>query len=195
VLTFAWNTQDLPDGLDSYEDLLDPDLAGGRIAVIDPAISSAVVDFYLWLEESFGEDYVTGLADQEPRIYPSALPTGEALTSGEVSAAIFAAPAQLEPAKAGGAPVDYGIDDAGAWGARYYGVIPASSDSPNAAALLANFMLTPLGQELVQGVSGSVLPDIPGTLITNDRMRVVDLAATAPEPAAEFVDDWNSLFR
>ena len=195
VLTFAWNTNDVPDGLTDYDDLLVPELAGGRIAVIDPAIGPAVVDFYLWMEESFGQDYIEALAAQEPRIYPSALPIGEALSSGEVSAAAYAAPVQLVPAAESGAPVDFGISPAGAWGARYYGAIPKSSDSPNAAALLADFMVTAEGQELVQGASGSVLPDIPGTLITNDRVRKIDLEATAPDKAAAFVEEWNALFR
>lgn len=195
VLTFAWNTNDVPDGLTDYDDLLVPELAGGRIAVIDPAIGPAVVDFYLWMEESFGQDYIEALAAQEPRIYPSALPIGEALSSGEVSAAAYAAPVQLVPAAENGAPVDFGISPAGAWGARYYGAIPKSSDSPNAAALLADFMVTAEGQELVQGASGSVLPDIPGTLISNDRVRKIDLEATAPDKAAAFVEEWNALFR
>ena len=195
VLTFAWNTNDVPDGLTDYEDLLVPELAGGRIAVIDPAIGPAVVDFYLWMEENFGQEYIEALAAQEPRIYPSALPIGEALTSGEVSAAAYAAPVQLVPAAENGAPVDFGISEAGAWGARYYGAIPKSADSPNAAALLADFMVTAEGQELVQGASGSVLPDIPGTLITNDRVRKIDLEATAPDKAAAYVEEWNALFR
>ena len=196
VLTFAWNTELVPDGLTDYPDLLDPSLAGGKIGVPDPAIGPALVDFYLWLEESFGEEYVAALAEQEPRIYPSSLPLGEALQSGEIYAGAFAAPVQLVPAQEGGAPVDFGIsEDAGAWGARYFGCIPSSSDSPNAAALLADFMVTAEGQELVQGASGSVLPDIPGTLITNDRVREPDLEATAPEPAAAYVEEWNAMFR
>lgn len=195
VLTFAWNTEELPGGLADYPDLLNPELGGGRIAVPDPAIGPALVDFYLWLEESFGKDFVTSLAAQEPRIYPSALPIGEALTSGEVFASAYAAPVQLVPAAANGAPVAFGISPKGAWGARYWGAIPKSSDHPNAAALLADFMVTPEGQALVQGASGSVQPDVPGTLITNDRVRKMDLAATAPEPAAAYVEEWNGLFR
>ena len=41
VLTFAWNTDLVPDGLTDYPDLLDPALAGGKIGVIDPAIGPA----------------------------------------------------------------------------------------------------------------------------------------------------------
>ena len=162
----------------------------------DPAIGPALVDFYLWLEEEFGEDFVADLAAQAPRIYPSSLPIGEALQSGEIYAGAFAAPVQLVPAQESGAPVDFGVsEEAGAWGARYFGGIPTSSDSPNAAALLADFMVTAEGQELVQGASGSVLPDVPGTLITNDQVRVMDLEATAPEPAAAYVEEWNAMFR
>jgi hypothetical protein len=40
-----------------------------------------------------------------------------------------------------------------------------------------------------------VIPDVPGSLITNDEVRDQDLEATAPEPAAEYVEQWNSLFR
>ena len=196
ILTFAWNTDLVPDGLTDYPDLLEAGLADGRIGVPDPAIGPALVDFYLWLEEEYGEDFVADLAAQEPRIYPSSLPIGEALQSGEIYAGAFAAPVQLVPAQESGAPVDFGVsEDAGAWGARYFGGIPTSSDSPNAAALLADFMVTAEGQELVQGASGSVLPDVPGTLITNDQVRVMDLEATAPEPAAAYVEEWNAMFR
>ena len=194
LLTYAWNTNEVPDGLSGFEDLLDPSLAG-RVAVIDPAIAPVVVDFYLFLEENLGTEFIDGLAAQEPRIYPSALPIGEALTSGEVAAAAYAAPTQLEAAKQSGAPVDYGIADFGAWGARYFGAIPKSSDSPNAAALLADFMVTETGQSIVQVTAGSVLPNVPGTLLTNDQVRVTDVEATTPDNAAIFVEEWNSQFR
>ncbi len=91
--------------------------------------------------------------------------------------------------------MDYGISEAGAWGARYYGFIPKSSSHPNAAALLADFMVTSEGQAIVQAASGSVQPDVPGTIITNDKLRRIDWTAIAPEPAAAFGEEWDSLFR
>ena len=123
-----------------------PERAGGRIAVIDPAIGPAVVDFYLWMEENSGEDYIEALAAQEPRIYPSALPIGEALTSGEVSAAAYAAPVQLVPAAESGAPVDFGHFRGRPMRCPVLRSDPEASDSPNAAALLADFMVTAQGQ-------------------------------------------------
>jgi iron(III) transport system substrate-binding protein len=195
VLTFGWNTELYPAGLTDYPDMLDPELSGGKIGVVDPASGPAIVDFYLFLEETYGADFVDDLAAQEPRIYPSSLPMGEALQSGEIFAGTFVAPVQLVPAKASGAPVDFGIAPEGAWGARYYAGIPKTSPHPNAAQLFADFMVTAEGQELVQGASGSVLPDIPGTLITVDKVRVLDPVGQQPENLAAYTERWNGLFR
>jgi iron(III) transport system substrate-binding protein len=193
VLTFGWNTKLYPAGLTDYTGLLDPALADGKIGVIEPTAPS-IVDFYLWLEENYGADFVTKLAAQKPRIYPSSLPMGEALASGEIAAASFVAPIALVPAKAKGAPIDFRMPPKGAWGARYYGMILSSGQHPNAAQLFANFMVTPKGQELITPSAGSVQPNVPGTLITNDKVRVQDPAKLTPEAVAAYQRKWKSLF-
>jgi iron(III) transport system substrate-binding protein len=193
VLTFAWNTDLYSPGITDYEDLLDPELAG-KLGVIEPTAPS-IVDFYLWLEETFGEEYVEQLAALEPRIYPSALPIGEALAAGEISATPYAAPQTLTPLSEQGAPVEYGISPSGAWGARFFGMVPTSAPNPNAGFLFANYMVTAEGQEVVQATGGSVLPDIPGTLIYNEEVREQDLAKLTPEAVAAYQEKWNSLFR
>ena len=100
---------------------------------------------------------------------------GEAMSSGEIAAGSFVAPIALVPAKAKGAPVDFEMPPPGAWGARYYGMVLKTGPHPNAAQLFANYMVTAKGQELITPSAGSVLPDVPGTLITNDKVRVQDL--------------------
>jgi iron(III) transport system substrate-binding protein len=194
VLTFGWNTKLYPKGLTDYPDLLDPSLAGGKIGVIEPTAAS-IVDFYLWLEEAYGADYVTKLAAQKPRIYPSSLPMGEALASGEIAAGSFVAPIALVPAKAKGAPIDFKMPPSGAWGARYYGCVLKSGPHPNAAQLFANYMVTAKGQELITPSAGSVLPNIPGTLITNDKVRVQDPAKLTPDVVTAYQKKWKSMFQ
>ena len=194
VLTFGWNAKLYPKGLTDYPDLLDPALAGGKIGVVQPTAAS-LVDFYLWLEETYGADYVTKLAAQKPRIYPSSLPMGEALASGEIAAGSFVAPIALVPAKAKGAPIDFKMPPKGAWGARYYGMVLKTSPHPNAAQLFANFMVTAQGQELITPSAGSVLPGIPGTLITNDKVRVQDPAKLTPAVVTAYEKKWKSLFQ
>lgn len=193
VLTFGWNTKLYPKGLTDYPDLLDPALAG-KVGVIEPTAPS-IVDFYLWLEETYGADYVTKLAAQKPRIYPSSLPMGEAMSSGEIAAGSFVAPIALVPAKAKGAPVDFKMPPSGAWGSRYYGMVLKTGPHPNAAQLFANFMVTAKGQELITPSAGSVLPNVPGTLITNDKVRVQDPSKLTPDAVAAYQKKWKSLFQ
>ena len=109
LLTFGWNT-DLFDGkgLDDYPDLLDPELKGGKIGVIEPTAPS-IVDFYLWLEETYGEDYVEKLAAQEPRIYPSAAADGRGAGLRRDRRGHASWRRQLSRQKAKGAPVDFAM--------------------------------------------------------------------------------------
>jgi iron(III) transport system substrate-binding protein len=196
VLTFAWNTNEFPDGFTGYEDFLNrPELAGGRLGIIDSVAGPAVVDFWAWVTENFGEDYIPALAELEPRLYPSALPIGEALSSGEIAATIYAAPVQLIPAKANGAPVEFAIDEAGAWGARYFSMITKTAQNPNAAALWIEFYLSPEGQKLAHSGAGTVLPGIEGSLITQDKVRKMDTEVMAAENVATFNAYFDSLFK
>ena len=130
----------------------------GRSASSSRAAPS-IVDFWLYLEENYGEDFVTQLAAQEPKIYPSSLPMAQALTSGEISAGSFVQ--VLVDEKEQGAPVDSGLADQ-VWGARFNTAILKTAPHPNAAQVLANFMITQAGQEAIARKAASVLPDIAG---------------------------------
>ena len=190
VLTFGWNTELWPDGLTDYTDLLDPGLADGKVGVIEPAAGS-IVDFYLYLEEKYGEDFITKLAAQKPRIYPSSLPMAQALTAGEISAASFVQ--VLSDEKANGAPVESGLSDT-VWGALFQTSVLATSPHPNAAQLLANFMITPEGQEAIARKAGAALPNIEGSVTLTDKVRRQDIEKLTPEFVAEYQQKWDALF-
>lgn len=191
VLTFGWNSDQYPSGLTDYSDLLDPELAGGRIGVIEPAAPS-IVDFWLYLEENYGEDFVTQLAAQEPKIYPSSLPMAQALTSGEISAGSFVQ--VLVDEKEQGAPVESGLADQ-VWGARFNTSILQVAPHPNAAQVLANFIITEPGQEAIARKAASVLPDVAGTVTTVDKVRVQDLSILTEDFVADYQAKWNDLFK
>ena len=190
VLTFGWNTELWPDGLKDYTDLLDPGLADGKIGVIEPAAGS-IVDFYLYLEDKYGEDFITKLAAQKPRIYPSSLPMAQALTAGEIAAGSFVQ--VLTDEKAVGAPVDSGLSDT-VWGALFQTSVLATAPHPNAAQVLANFMITPEGQEAIARKAGAALPNIEGSVTSTDKVRRQDIEKLTPEFVAEYQAKWDSLF-
>jgi iron(III) transport system substrate-binding protein len=188
VLTYAWNTERFNGKLSDYSGLLDPALAGGKIG-IPPTKGATFVDFYQYLEENYGADFLQKLAAQKPRLYPSALPMAEALSSGEISAATFVQP-QVDEQKAG-APVEWGVATP-SWGARFEGTLLKSAPHPNAAQVLADFMITKDGQAAIARKAGSVLPDVPGAVAyTNDVRKP---STMTPEQIKEYEQKLNDLF-
>ena len=186
----AWNTDAIPDGLTSYEEFLDPAL-NGRIGVPEPTAAS-FVDMYLWMEEQFGPDFVPGIAAQDPIIYASATATGQAVVSNEISAALLVPPPI--PDMESGAPIDYFVPDE-PWGAVYFGGLLDSAPHPNAAQLLADFMITREGQEVVMKNMGSLYEDVPGTLTNNGVIRRQDAELLTPEYIAQFQSEWAAMFQ
>lgn len=189
VFGFGWNTNEVPDGLSDMTDVLDPAYKG-KVGVVEPSLE-ALVDFYKYLEEQYGEEFVVQLADQNPRIYPGAGPLREALAAGEIAVSTYNSP--MPDLKAQGAPVEWEIPET-AWGARFYGGIVDSAPHPNAAQVLANFLVTRPGQEsLVFNESVAVLPGVPGTGAEIGSMRVAP--KYTPEEITEYQDYWRGLFQ
>lgn len=189
VLTFSWNKDLYPKGIKDYPDILDPSLEG-KIG-IPMAKTQGQVDFYLFLSENYGDDYIDKLAALKPRAYPGALPLGQAVTSGEIAVAIYGEP--LIDEQEMGAPVDWGLAPK-PWGARFYGLILKAGPHPNAAQLLADFMITEQGQEAIARKAAAVLPDIKGSIGSTDTVRPQDLSKLTPEFVEAFGERWDKLF-
>jgi iron(III) transport system substrate-binding protein len=191
ILTFGWNTQLFKKGLKDYPDLLDPSLSGGKVGVIEPSAPS-IVDFWLYLEDKYGADFTQKLAAQKPKIYPSSLPMAQALTSGEIAAGSFVQ--VLTDEKAKGAPVDSGLSDT-VWGARFNTQILKTAPHPNAAQVLANFMVTQPGQEAIARKAASVLPGIDGAVTDVSKVRKQDLSKLTPDFVTQYKAKWDAMFK
>jgi iron(III) transport system substrate-binding protein len=189
VLTFGWNTDLYPKGFKDYDSVFDPALKG-KLG-IPMAKAQGQVDYYLYLTENYGQDYVERLAEMKPRAYVGALPLAQAVASGEVAATIYGEP--LIDEKEAGAPVGWGLAPK-PWGARFYGMVLKTAPHPNAAQLLANFMVTPEGQEAIARKAASALPNIKGAIATTDTVRKQDPAKLTPEYTKAFGEKWDRLF-
>jgi iron(III) transport system substrate-binding protein len=191
VLGMAWNTQAYPKGLKDIPDLLDPVLKG-KVGIPQPT-SASFVDWYLWLEATYGKTFLQKLADQKPRIYLSSLPMLQAVVSGEISAAPFV-PGQALDLKKQGAAVDFKLANKGkTWNAPFWGLILKQAPHPNAAQLLADFLVTKEGQETSQHLSGAVIAGVPEAFYVPARNQ--RLANLTPKKIADFQARWNSLFK
>jgi iron(III) transport system substrate-binding protein len=192
VLAIGWNSKAVPQGIKDYPGFLNQSLAGGKIGVPDPKAAPAFIDFYLWLQENYGANYLSRLAALKPKIYVSTLPMQQAMTSGEIAATILT-PATTRDLKAQGAPVDFAIPPKGAWNAAWYGMVLNKAPHPNAAQLLADYFVTPEGQALVHKSYGSVLKGVPGTFYVPFRDQ--KLSNFTPAKTKAFIDNWDRLFR
>lgn len=191
VLAIGWNTQRVPKGIKDYPDFLDKALADGKIGVPQPSVPS-YVDFYKWLETNYGTSFVQKLGAQKPKVYLSSLPTNQALASGEIAAAV-AVPGTTLDDKAKGAPVDFTIPKKGAWNAPWFGMILKQAPHPNAAQVLANYLVTPEGQEALNHRYGAVLKNIPDTYFVP--LRRQNLKELTPQKVTEYQTKWNSWFK
>lgn len=190
IAVFGWNTDRYPDGMDSYDDVLADDLADGKVGIFDP-VTPSQIDFYKYMEELYGDDFMDRLAEQEPRVYPTGGAIAAALTSGEIAAAIYV-PAPVD-AEETGAPVDWALPEV-PWGADYYGAVLANAPNPNAAQVLMDYMVSPEGQALVNKGHGAVIPDVEAAIVSLDDTRPADLAYLTPDVATEFQTRFRSLF-
>jgi iron(III) transport system substrate-binding protein len=187
----GWNTNFFPAGLNDLPDLLNSRLKG-RIGIPQPT-SASFVDYYLWVQATYGTNFLPRLAEQEPKIYPSSLPMTQAVASGEIAASPFVV-ATLLDLKNQGAPVGFKLAKGfKTWNAPFWGMILKAAPHAAAAQLLADYMVTKEGMGLATRLSGSVIKGIPNTFYTTPRnQRLSDLT---PKKIADFQAYWNSLFR
>ncbi|MDX2355887.1 ABC transporter substrate-binding protein [Dietzia sp. PP-33] len=192
----AWNTTNVPDGLDSPEDLLDPRL-DGKVGVVTPAGFPAVVHIYRRMDIDYGTDFVDRLAQGDPQIYTSAPAVTQSLASGEIWAAPGASMDVLVE-RDKGAPVDFTLPE-NPIGIPFYSHVLSAAPNPNAAQVLADFMLTPAGQAALSQNYIAVLPGVPGTGVEGSDVVAQDIELADPDTleasaVEEYVADWEQKF-
>jgi iron(III) transport system substrate-binding protein len=190
LLGLGWNTNQYSAGLKDYPDLLDTKL-DGRVGVINPSRVPAIVDWYHWVEERYGANYLPRLAKQKPKIYTSSLPMTQAVAAGEIAAGAFVAANAID-LKAQGAPIGFKIVK-NPWNAPWYAMILKKAPHPNAVQVVMNFMVTKEGQSLVSKNTVGVVPGATNT--TYAPPRIQKLSTLTPKKIDEFQKYWEGLFQ
>ncbi|MGZ8178800.1 ABC transporter substrate-binding protein [Williamsia sp. SKLECPSW1] len=190
TLGLGWNTREVPQGISSPTDILNPRFQG-RIGVVNPNGIATYIDLYDYYGKHFGADYVKRLAALKPRIYPSALGVAQALTSGEIAVSPTVQP--LVDEKSAGAPVDWRLPEP-TWGSPYYGYVTAVAPHPNAAQVLADFLISPEGQRAQAIGVATALPDIPGATANAQQITKPDASTLTKEYVDRQTREWQQMF-
>jgi len=190
LLGLGWNTNQYSAGLKDYPGLLDPKLQG-RVGIINPSRVPAIVDWYHWVQERYGANYLPRLAKQKAKIYTSSLPMTQAVVAGEIAAGAFVA-ANAVDLKAQGAPIGFKIVK-NPWNAPWYAMILKKAPHPNAVQVVMDFMVTKEGQSLVSKNTVGVVKGAEGT--TYAVPRIQKLSTLTPKKIDEFQKYWEGLFQ
>jgi iron(III) transport system substrate-binding protein len=190
ILGVAWNTSQFQGSIKDLPDVLRA--PSGHIGVISPSAPS-IVDWYLWVEETYGKSFLPKLAALKPKKYPSSLPMGAAVVSGELAVGTFGPPTVLDQ-KAQGAPVNFKLPKGSkTWNAPYYGMVLKQAPHSAAAQVLANYMITKEGQATSQRAAGTVRKDVDNAYYVTPRQQ--NLKALTPAKVAAYQAYWNDLFK
>lgn len=163
--TISYNTNlvkgdDIPTG---WESILNEKWRG-RIIMADIRNSPTLLEWAALMHDTYGPNYLKGIAALKPRIVASTLPGTQMVAAGE---AAFVLPnlRMVSYSLIGkGAPLD-DVTPSPNSGLESMVAISTKSKNPNAARLFTNFLLTRAGQEVLsKDTAASPMADIPAAL-------------------------------
>jgi iron(III) transport system substrate-binding protein len=188
-----WNTQQVPGGLKTWDDLLKPEFKG-RVGTREE-VTLVVAGYLDFLTTELGADYLTKLAAQKPNFYASVVPMIQAVASGEISVANVGNTGAVRELVKQGAPIAYAYPEP-SFAISWAGAVLNSSKRPNAARVFLDFVLTPDGQKALNGDGdgASALPNIEGTLDISG-FRVLQPQKFPKDVRDKWRDEFERIFR
>ena len=156
----GWNTSAVPDGFKKLDDLATRD-SSLVIGMADPNLSTGVRGILMQTEDSMGDDWMSKTL-HSAKLYDSSTALTQGLASGEIDVAWPVLGTYLQDLKGQGAPIDYVLQDPPT-STRATETILSNAPHPNAAQLLADFLLSKSGQQSSAAGTYSPYPDLSGT--------------------------------
>ena len=147
-----------------WADMLDPKWKG-KILLADPRVGLVFTQFWNILHERYGDGFFAQLRAQNPRRYPGGIPAVQGLAAGEGAMYPPVIPPVVTGVQERGAPVDT-VTPEFTTGTQFYLILTARGKAkhPNAARLLANYIMSPEGN--------TVFNDEPGIVGVYDTRRL-----------------------
>jgi len=171
IRQFTYNTDDVKEGdlPATWCDVTDPAWKG-HLAVVDPRSSTGFAEFLLAVSNECGPDFLGDLAANDPTIIDGPVPGTQQVAAGGVWAAMPVAPSHNAVQRSQGAPIaNTPLEPAFLTGTMIN--LPTEAPNPNAQRVLANFILSPAGQDIVcdKGRLSSLNDKATGTCLEGDQ--------------------------
>jgi iron(III) transport system substrate-binding protein len=164
-----------PEDYDTWEALLDPSLKG-QIYLVNPANVPNWLAHMQLLRDTYGDEFLTDLAAQEPKYVDSSVPGAQQVAAGAGTAVYPSLLSVSNPLKSQGATVDT-VFPTPTSGVEQYAGISTGSPHPNAARLFLDYLLTEEAQTVInKNIGSSPLGDLEGTVPLPEGYTTPDVA-------------------
>lgn len=186
---YGWSIAALGEADPGIDGILANDDLRGRIGLYDYQANPALLAYTMVAEEKFGEEYLTRLAELDPRWYPSTVPMAQAVAAGEIDVAF----PMYGDALVGVEGVALAFPDLPITLFSNQAIINGSPH-PNAAQVYLDWSMSVDGQNVVQGGNVAIIPGVDEAAFTGDEVTGYDaLSYTADESDAAMLR-YNELF-
>lgn len=161
VFGIGYNTDLVKEPPKNWPEILGPRYRG-QIIFGDPRnVPSYMALAHIWLKE-YGPDFLRKLATQRLTVVGSMVPGTQQLAAGEGAVGLPSVLTTLQPVIEQGAPVKLTVPQV-TTGNEFTTMISTDSESPVAARLLYQFLLTKEGQRAFNGKTGASPLGVAGT--------------------------------
>jgi iron(III) transport system substrate-binding protein len=152
-----------PDKAGNWQVLLDPTYKG-QVYLVNPANVPNWLALLRVLQQTYGDNYLKGLAGQAPKFVDSSVPGAQQVAAGAGAIVFPSLLSVSSPLKTQGAPIDT-VFPSPTTGVEQYAAVTAKAPRPNAGRLFLDYLLSTEGQTLVnKGTGASPLGPLPGTV-------------------------------
>lgn len=188
-----YNTNLIKTPVAEYKDLLKPELKG-KVAT-SVLNGPTLVAWYDWLEKTQGGDFLQKMAAQQPRMYSGAVTGVQGVASGEVAATFFMNASAVQAMVAQGAPIKFVIPKP-TRGLSFRVAVLGWSKRPNAARVLADYLMSRRGQQVWNGKGDAASPmaGIAGSL-DSSTFSTYDPKDYPQEVIDAYTKKWDGIFR
>lgn len=188
LMSYNTNLVAKKDVPNDWEDVLHPKWKG-KLLFVDPTAGTTWTPWIHLMHQTYGDDFLTGLARQELKVVTSNVAGSQQLAAGEASLLLPTSPWAIGDLVDQGAPIANIEAFSPTVHLPHHISVVASAPRPAAAELFMRYSLSVEGQTDVvsSGYAASVLPDIPGSMVIPEGTQDATTEGNA------FLNDYKKL--
>ncbi len=173
--------KDIQENLTSWKDVVKP-FWRGKFVTVDPRASTVYMSWYRTMRQTYGDEWVKGVAANQPGIVDGGSTAAQQVAAGAYHLAFPVALSHTYPVKQKGAPIEGIVPEGPSVGITSSLAVPKKAPHPKAAMTFARWMVTLAAQSTFCPTS---VPTLPGDVATCPKLSASHVGTVDVIPEAE----------